>query len=148
MSDFFACRKFNLLAIDRGCKQHTVRAHVFLMLNLSACLSQPVVTVVQVTATLSRTDSTHTRGSRSTLFVSCPEQSHLTAQCHTLHLARGTCTPSLSSTLSSSHPFVSQLQPCADLRPPLSGALAEPPSFTEHDTCAHDAAAACIRMPR
>ena len=39
MSDFyFACWKFNLMAIDGRCKQHTVRAHVFLMLILSACL--------------------------------------------------------------------------------------------------------------
>ena len=36
---------------DHMCKQNTVRAHVFLMLILPACLSQPVVTVVQVTAT-------------------------------------------------------------------------------------------------
>ena len=36
---------------DHMCKQYTVRAHVFLMLILPACLSQPVVTVLQVTAT-------------------------------------------------------------------------------------------------
>ena len=30
------------------CEQYTNHAHVFLMLSLSACLSQPVVTVVQV----------------------------------------------------------------------------------------------------
>ena len=67
------------------CAKNTGRAYVFLMLILSACLSQPVVTVVQGTATLSRTDSTHTRGS-STWFVSCPKPSHFIAQCHTLHL--------------------------------------------------------------
>ena len=32
----------------RMCKQYTVRAHVFLMRAMSACLSHPVVTVVQV----------------------------------------------------------------------------------------------------
>ena len=36
---FFASQNFNLLAIDGGCKQYTVRALVFLMLILSACLS-------------------------------------------------------------------------------------------------------------
>ena len=49
------------------------------MLILSASVSQPVVTVVQVTATLSRTDSTHTRDSRSTLFVSCPKKKRHTS---------------------------------------------------------------------
>ena len=45
---------------------HTYRAHVFLMRTLSACLCQPVVTVVlQVTVILSRIDFTHTRGSRA-----------------------------------------------------------------------------------
>ena len=61
------------------CKQYTVRAHVFLMFILPACLSQPVVTVVQVTATLSRTDSTHTRGSRNHgahCWCLAPKQSH------------------------------------------------------------------------
>ena len=46
---------------------------------------------------------------------------------------RGTCTPSLSLTQSSSHPFFSQLQPCADPRPHLSGALAERPSITGYE---------------
>ena len=45
-----------------------------------------------------------------------------------------TCTPSLSSTQSSSHPPFSQLQPCAELQPYLSGSLAEPPSFTGYDS--------------
>ena len=49
MTDFnFACRTFKLLAIDGRRKQYTVRAHGFLMRILSACLSQLVVTVVQV----------------------------------------------------------------------------------------------------
>ena len=43
---YFACRKVNLLAIDGRCEQYTVRAHVFLMRILSACLSQLVVAVV------------------------------------------------------------------------------------------------------
>ena len=72
------------------------------MLILSACLSQPVVTVVQVvTATLSRTDSTHTRGSRSTLFVSCPKTVtlHRALSYVTPHLTTpGTCISSSSST--------------------------------------------------
>ena len=58
---------------------------------LSACLSQLVVTVVQVaSATMSRTDSTHTRGSRPNnlrlkrIFVSCPNSSHLTSR-HVVH---------------------------------------------------------------
>ena len=56
----FACQKFNLVAIDgRECKQYTYRAPVFLMRILSACLSLLVVTVVQVTATWSRTDLIH-----------------------------------------------------------------------------------------
>ena len=45
----------------------------------------------------------------------------------------GTCTASLSFSQSSSptsHTLFSELQPCADLRNPLSGALAETPSFT------------------
>ena len=48
----------------------------------------------------------------------------------------GTCTPSLSLTQSSSptsHTLLSELQPCADLRRPPSGALAEPPSLTGHE---------------
>ena len=47
----------------------------------------------------------------------------------------GTCTPSLSWTQSSSptsHTALSELQPCADLRRPLSGPLAEPPSLTKN----------------
>ena len=58
---------------------------------LSACLSQLVVTVVQVASTtLSRTDSTHMRGSRPNnlrlkrIFVSCPNSSHLTSR-HVVH---------------------------------------------------------------
>ena len=80
----------------------------------------------------SRTDSTHTRGSRSTLFVSCLKTvtPHRAMSYGTRHLsitpAPGTCTPSLSSTQSSSHPPFSQLRPSADLRPHLSGALAAP----------------------
>ena len=65
-----------------------------------------------------------------------PKLSHLIAQCQ-ITPKQGTCTPSLSSTLPSSHPLVSQLQPCADLRPHLSGALAEPPSFTQTRQNAH-----------
>ena len=45
----------------------------------------------------------------------------------------GTCTPSLSSTLSSSHPLVSQLQSCGDLRPHPSGPLAEPGPFRGYE---------------
>ena len=71
------------------------------------------------------------RVSRSTLFVSC-------LKIVTLHRATsyvaprlritrtpGKCTLSLSSTQSSSRPLFSLLQPFADLRPHLSGALAE-----------------------
>ena len=80
MSDsYFACQKLNLLAIDGRCEQYTVRVHVFLMRILSACLSQLVVTVVQVdTATESRTDPTHTCGSRLTEHIVCvlPKNSH------------------------------------------------------------------------
>ena len=75
-----------------NCNKYTHRAHVFLMRTMSACLSQPVVTVVlQVTVILSRMDKSHTRGSRPKqnmklcVFVSCPKSSHLIAQCHTLH---------------------------------------------------------------
>ena len=100
-----------------------------------SCLSQPVVTVVHVTATLSRTDSTHTRGSRSTLCLA-PKQSHLIAQCQTLHLTwalhlhRARALFPLTLTQCSSDSPFSQLQPCADLRPHLSGSLAYSPSFT------------------
>ena len=46
----------------------------------------------------------------------------------------GTCTPSLTRPTSlSSDPLLGELQPCADLRPPLSGALAEPPSLTGYE---------------
>ena len=63
----FACGKFNLLTIDEVCNKQTYRAHVFLMRTLSACLSQPVVTIVlQVTVISSRIDFTHTRGSSTT----------------------------------------------------------------------------------
>ena len=116
-----------------GCKQYTVRAHVFLMRILSACFSQPVVTVVQVnTATESRTDPTRTRGSRLKEHIVCvlpQKQSHFIAQCHTLHhlSTPSTCAPSFSSTLSASpasHPLLSEPEPCADPRCNLTCALA------------------------
>ena len=83
-----ACWKFNLLAIDGRCDKNTYRAHVFLMRILSACLSQPVVTVVQVvTATLSRTDSTYTRGSSATWSASLclVQKSVLVTSRHVVH---------------------------------------------------------------
>ena len=135
----FRLPECNVLAIDRVCLQYTVHAHVLLMLILSACLTQPVVIVVQVTATQSRTDCKHTRGSRSTLFVSCLKTvtPHRAVSYVVPHLSitptPGTCTPSLSSTQSSSHPLFSQLQPCADQRPHLSGALAEHPFFRGYE---------------
>ena len=120
-----------------SCEHYTVRAHFFSCAFLSACLSQLVVRVVQVhTATWSRTDPTHhawLKDSRSTLFVSCPKTVtlHRAMSYVTPHLTTpSTCTPSLSSTLSSSHalhPFLSEPKPCADPRCTLSGALAEPP---------------------
>ena len=92
-------------------RQMDIRASLWRSPILSACLSQPVVTVVQeVTATLSRTDSTHTRGSRPNslrlkrIIVSCTKSSHLPlAMSYTASLTTlGTCTPSLSLTQSSS----------------------------------------------
>ena len=130
----------NLLAIDWRCEQHTHRAQVFLVRILSACLSQFVVTVVQVrAATLSRTLIPRTawlKESRSTLFVSCSKTVtlHRAMTYVTPHLITlSTGIPSVSSTLSSSHvlhPPLSEHKPCGDLRPPLSGALAEPRPFT------------------
>ena len=136
--------KTHLRGLPRGflCKQYTVRAHVFLMRILSACESQPVVTVVQVhTATESSTDPTHrvAQESRSTLCVSCSKTAtpHRAMSYVTLHLTTpSTCTPSLSSTLASSHglhPPLSEHKPCGDPRPHLSGALAKPPSFTGYE---------------
>ena len=126
MSDFyFACRKSNLLAIDGGCKKFTYRAHVFLM--RSCC-----TVVLSLT---SRTDLTHhawlkAQESRSTLFVSCTKTV-------TLHRAMSYVTPHLmtSSTGTPSslvlNPSLSEHKPCGDLRPHLSGALAEPRPFTQ-----------------
>ena len=114
----------------RGCNKNTHRADVFPRRILSACLSQPVVTVVQVeTATLSRTDSSHTRGC---LARKCSR--HL-SPCRTPH-TQGTCTPSLSLTQTSSptsHRLLSELQPCADQRLLLSCALAERPSLIGYE---------------
>ena len=73
-----------------GCKQYTYRAHVFLMRILSTCLSQPVVTVVQVhAATLSRSEPTHrvARNHKAHCMCLAPKQSHFIAQCHVLNLA-------------------------------------------------------------
>ena len=110
---------------------------------LSACLSQLFVTFVQVaSATMSRTDSTHTRGSRPNnlrlkrIFVSCPRfvTSHLSpCRTPTPSTTLGTCTPSLSIIQPSSptsHTLFSEFQPCADPRHRLSGAVAELPSIT------------------
>ena len=135
----FACRILNLLAIDAVCDKNTNRSHVFLMRILAVCLFQIFVTVVQVlTATLSRTDSTHTRlrHNMKRIFVSRPTNvSSPLVMSYTAPLTTpGTCTPSLSWTQSSSpapHTLLSELQPCAHLRRPLSGALAEPPSLTK-----------------
>ena len=67
MSDFSLAGNLISWQATAECNKNTYRAHVFLMRILSACLSQPVVTVVQVVAaTLSRTYSTHTRGSCTT----------------------------------------------------------------------------------
>ena len=74
--------------------------------------------------------------SRSTLLVSCPETVtlHRAMSCVTPHLTTpSTGAPSLSPTLSSSHvlhPPLSEHKSCGDLRPHLSGALAEPRPFT------------------
>ena len=122
------------------CKQYTVRAHFVLMRILSACLSQLVVTVVQGhTATQSRTLIPRTtRGSRTTehFFVSFSKTVTLRRAISyvTPYLTTpSTCTPSLSTTPSSRNvllPPLSEHKPGGDLRPHLSGALAEPPSFT------------------
>ena len=62
-------------------------AHVFLMRILSACLSQPVVTVVQVHTAVTHSDPTHrvAQESRSTLFMSCTETMCCTSLDHTEH---------------------------------------------------------------
>ena len=114
------------------------------MRTLSACLSQPVVTVVlQVTVISSRIDFTHTRGSSATWsFAHCdlPKivTSHRAVSYVTPHLSitptAGTCTPSLTRPTSlSSDPLLGDLQPCADLRQIERGSLAEPPSFTGYE---------------
>ena len=114
------------------------------MRTLSACLSQPVVTVVlQVTVISPRIDFTHTRGSSTTWsFAHCvlPKivTSHRAMSYVTPHLSitltPGTCTPSLTRPTSlSSDPLLGDLQPCADLRQIERGSLAEPPSFTGHE---------------
>ena len=110
---------------------------------LSACLSQPVVTVVQVhTAAWSRTDPRAPHGSRNHgahCLMSCPKTFtlHRAMSLVTPHLTTPrTCTPSLSSTQSSSHvlhPHLSEHTPCGDLRPHLFGALAEPRPFTGYE---------------
>ena len=89
----FACRKYNLLAIDGECHKHTHRAHVFLMSTLSAYLSQPVVAVVlQGTVILSHVDFTHTRGSSTTWsFAHCALPKIVTS-----HHATSYFTPHLS----------------------------------------------------
>ena len=105
---------------------------------LSACLSQLVVTVVQVVAaTLSRTDSTHTRGSNTTSSASfCLAQKLFSSPLTMSYIAPlGVLSFLVFDTIFFTFPTYtfSKLQPCADLRRPLSGALAEPPSFTGYE---------------
>ena len=74
------------------CTKNTCRAYVFLMLILSPCLSQPVVTVVQGTATLSRTCVAQAHGlclaqnrhtsSRSVIRYTSPEHCTPTGHAH------------------------------------------------------------------
>ena len=40
MSDFFACRKFDLVAIDERCKQHTFRTQDFLIRSVIRALER------------------------------------------------------------------------------------------------------------
>ena len=103
----------------RICKKYT---HTFFSCALPACLSQLVVTVVQVhTATLSRTEPTH--GVARAM------------SCVTFHMtASSTGTPSLSSTPPVLHPLLSELEPCADPRCNLRDALAEPRPFTGYES--------------
>ena len=110
-----------------------VRAHVFLMLILSACL------LSQCTATQSRTDPKRKHGSRSyeahCLCLSPKTVTPRRAMSYlTPHLTTpSTCTPSSFSTQPSSSAvpqLLSGCLPCADPQRPLSGALAEPPSLT------------------
>ena len=136
MSVFFRLPEIKSPCNRTGCKQHTVRAHVFLIRIVSACLSQLVVTVVQVhTATQSRTDTTHTRGPRLKEHSVCvlPQNSHTPSR-------NVTCYTSLDNT-EHVHSFLifdtvfltcllSEPKPCADPRCNLGGALAELPPFT------------------
>ena len=141
MSDFeIGCRKFNLRAIDGKWKVYTYSAHVFPMHRLSACLTQFVVKVVQSSSHwLHALTSRIARGSRVTEHI----VSVLPKKTVTLHRAMSydtphlitprTGTPSLSPTLSSLHvlhPRLSEHKPCENLRPHLSGALAEPRRLT------------------
>ena len=118
---------------DHMCKQYTVRAHFFF--SCSFCQRACPSLLSQLSRSQPHSHALtprHTRGSRSTLFVFCPKTvtPHRAMSYVTPHLSitptPGTCTPSLSSTQSSSRPLFSQLEPCAALRPHLSGALAEP----------------------
>ena len=82
----FACRKFNLLAIEEKCNKYTYRAHVFSHAHFVSMLVPACCHSCSW-----RIDYTHTRGSSTTWsFGHCflPKKStHLIAQCHTLHLA-------------------------------------------------------------
>ena len=69
------------------CKQYTVRAHVFLMLILSACLSQLVCRSCSGHShTATHRLHAHAWPKEHSVCVLPPKQSHLIAQCHTLHL--------------------------------------------------------------
>ena len=119
--------RFEISAARKFCKKYTVRAGVFLVRILSAWLSQPVTYNHTV-----RHSSHAPRGSRITEHVVCVllQNSH-TSLDNTEHVHSF-----LFSTLSSSHvshPPLSKHKPCGDLRPHLSGALAEPPSFTGYE---------------
>ena len=127
----FACRKFNLLAIDGRCSKYTYRAHVFLMRSLSAFLSQSLVTVCslgssRVVRLIPRTRVAQAQHESWNL-VSCPKvfTSPRAASCVTSLMSgtpsSGACTPSLTvirptSTSSFSYdPLPGEIQPCAEL---------------------------------
>ena len=124
MSDFFACWKFDLLAIDGGVNStptvHTFFPCAFCQRACPSLLSQLSGHIQPHSHALTPRNA-WLKESRSTLLVS-------RSKTVTLHRAMFICYTSLSSS-HVLHPPLSEHKPCEDQRPHLSGALAETRPF-------------------
>ena len=121
------------------CNKSTCRAHVFHMLILSACFVPACCHSCSVYSHIvTHWLHAHTWLKEHIVCVLHKNRHIFIAQCHTFllswafHRARALL-PYLWHNLPHI-PLFSQLQPCADLRPPLSGGLAEPPSIHLYST--------------